>query len=77
MGICSLSGGLSQKPHSDTIGSQQDSVQGLAWIQKEAIFEASLCIRMLGFGARPKDKRMWLEYIATPGIFVGYSKSTK
>jgi len=54
MGFCSLSGGLSQEPHSDAIGSWQDSVRGLAW--EEAIFEASLCVRMFGFRARSEKE---------------------
>jgi hypothetical protein len=37
-------GGVSQEPQSGTIGSRQDSVQGLAW--EEAIFEPSLYVRM-------------------------------
>jgi len=52
LGICSLSGGQSHEPHPDAIGSQQDSVRGLARIRKKAICEASLCVRMLGFHAR-------------------------
>jgi len=52
LGICSLSGVLSQEPHPNVIGSRQDSVRGLAWIRKEAIVEASPCIRMLGFHVR-------------------------
>jgi len=50
LGFCSLSGGLSQELHSDAIGSQQDSVRGLAC--EEAIFEASPCVRMLGCRGR-------------------------
>ena len=50
--ICSLIGNQSQEPHSDTIGSRQDSVRGLTWIRMEAIFAASLCVWMLGFRAR-------------------------
>jgi hypothetical protein len=50
LGLCSLNGSLSQEPHSDTIGSWQDSVRGLAW--KVAIDEASPCVRKLGFRAR-------------------------
>jgi len=51
LGLCSLSGCLSQEPYSDTIGSRQDSVHGLAWIQTETTFEASLSVQMLGFCA--------------------------
>jgi len=47
LGFHSLSGDLSQEPHSDVIGSRQDSVQGLAW--EEAIVEASPCVPMLAF----------------------------
>jgi hypothetical protein len=36
LGLRSLSGGRSQEPHSDAIGSRQDPVQDLAWIWKEA-----------------------------------------
>jgi hypothetical protein len=57
LGFCSLSGGLSQELHSDAIGSQQDSIQDLAW--KEATFEASPCVRMLGF--RPRSEREMTE----------------
>jgi len=49
-GLCSLSGGLYQKPHSNAIGSRQDSVWGQAW--EEAIVEACPCVRMLGFSPR-------------------------
>jgi hypothetical protein len=49
LGIWCLSGGLTQEPNSDAIGSRQDSVRGLAWIWEEAIFEAFPCVRMLGF----------------------------
>jgi hypothetical protein len=59
LGIWSLSGGLSQKPHSDRLSGWQDSVQGLAWIRKEAIFEASLDVRMLGF--HPRSEREMKE----------------
>ena len=51
-GVCSLGGGLSPEPHSDTLCGSQDSVQGLACIGNEAIVEASPCVRMLGFHAR-------------------------
>jgi len=45
--FCSLSGSLSHEPHSDGIGSRQDSIRGLAlW---EDIFEQSPCVRMLRF----------------------------
>jgi hypothetical protein len=75
LGICSLSGGLSQEPHSDAIGSRQDSVQCLAW--EEAIVESSPCVRMLGF--RPRSERETKEagLQSHPAIFVGYSISTK
>jgi len=57
LGRCILSGGLSQDPHSDAISSRQDSVRGLAW--EEAIVEASLCVRILGF--RPPSEREMKE----------------
>jgi hypothetical protein len=56
LGLCSLSGGLPQEPHPDAIGSQQDSVQGLEWIRKEAIVEASPCVWMLGFCPRSETE---------------------
>jgi hypothetical protein len=52
LGICSLSDGLTRKPHSDTIGSWQDSIRVLAGILKEAHVAASPCVQMVGFRAR-------------------------
>jgi len=49
LGVCDRGGGRSQEPHSVAIGSQQDSVQGLPWM--DTIFEASPCVRMLGIWA--------------------------
>ena len=57
LGLCSLSRGLSHELHSDAIGSRQDFIRGLAW--EEAIFEASPCVRMLGF--RPLSERATTE----------------
>jgi len=53
LGICSLSGNLSQGQHSDAIGSRYHPVRGLAW--EVANVEASPCVRMLGF--RPRSER--------------------
>jgi len=53
LSLLSLSGGLTQEPHSDAITSPQDSAQGPEW--EEAIFEASPCVRMLWF--RPRSER--------------------
>ena len=52
LGISSLSGNVSQQRHSDTLGSWLDSIRGLPWIRQEAIFEASLCVLILGLRAR-------------------------
>jgi hypothetical protein len=52
LGFCDLSSGQSLEPHSDGISSRQDSIRGLAW--NEANFEASPCVRMLGF--RPRSE---------------------
>ena len=57
LGIGSLSGGVSQEPHCNAIGSREDSVKGLAW--EETIVEASPCIAMLGF--RPHSERQAIE----------------
>jgi hypothetical protein len=54
LGLSSLSGGLSQEPQSDAIGSQRDSVQGLAW--EELIVDVSPCVRMIGFHGHSKSE---------------------
>jgi len=46
LGLCCLSGSLSQEPHPGVIGIWQLSVYGLPW--EDAIFEASTCFQMLG-----------------------------
>jgi len=51
LGVWSLGGALSQEPQSHMLHGWEDSVQGLAWIRKEAIFDTSPCVRMLGFCA--------------------------
>jgi hypothetical protein len=53
LGLYSLSGSQSQKPHSDAIGSRQESVRGMVW--EETIAEASPCFRILGF--HPRSER--------------------
>jgi hypothetical protein len=45
--------------HSDMLSGWYASIQGLAWIRKEAIFEASLSVRMLRF--RPLSERETTE----------------
>jgi hypothetical protein len=77
LSICCRSGAVSQALYSDAIRSQQDSIRGLAWIKDEAILEASPCVRILGFCLRSERETKKLDYSATPGLFVGYSISTK
>jgi hypothetical protein len=62
LGFCSLSGGLSQEPHSDAIDSWQDSVRGMASLGKEAIFEHSPYVRMRSFraGSEMRDESSWI-----------------
>jgi hypothetical protein len=57
LGLCILGGGVSHEPHSNAIGSGQDSIRGLAW--EEGIVGASPCVQMLGF--RPRSKREMKE----------------
>jgi hypothetical protein len=52
LGICSLSGSLSEEPRPEVIGIRQDTVRGLAWIRKEAILEPSPWVHMIGFCPR-------------------------
>ena len=56
LGISSLIGSQNQEPPSDAISSRRESVCGLAWIQNVAIFEASVCVRMLGFRAHSETE---------------------
>jgi hypothetical protein len=53
LGLYRPSSSLSQDSHCNTIGSQQDSVRGLAW--EEAIVEASPCLWMVAF--HPRSER--------------------
>jgi hypothetical protein len=74
LGVCSLSGSLSQEPHSDGISSWQDSIWGLG--QNEVLLEWSPCFWMVDFHSIAKKISKTQDHRATSNIFVRYSLGT-
>ena len=75
LGVCSPSGGLSQEPHSDTHHGWKTPYE--AWHGRKPSLKHLREFGCLAFVHIAKEKRKKLDYRPTPGIFIGYSTSTK